>query len=277
MSSDSNPPIPTLIVDKTEDDHPVHGTVPGTLAYEKRKGDATPDETYEHQDSHTTSGVPRKSLDTDIPTVVLEKTPDDYQAYGSIPGTSAYDKRMADSIPDEIHVRDADLPESSPARSRSASTVRREQAAVAEIPKLVLEKVDNELSYGEVPGTQAYNKRKADASPDAIIASPIASPSISRSASPTFPSAATSSDPQTQYAQETLLKDSGIDGTASSHGDADDFDDFGEAQEGGADDDFGDFGDFDDVNAAIPEVPEVPATKSQAPSTISSDRRSVGK
>jgi hypothetical protein len=40
------------------------------------------------------------------------------------------------------------------------------------IPKTRIEKVDNEPSYGEVPGTQAYEKREGDAEPDEIAVIP---------------------------------------------------------------------------------------------------------
>ncbi|KAI3329357.1 hypothetical protein HD806DRAFT_482682 [Xylariaceae sp. AK1471] len=40
--------------------------------------------------------------------------------------------------------------------------------AVSPIPRTRVEKVDDEPSYGEVPGTEAYDKRTKDASPDEI-------------------------------------------------------------------------------------------------------------
>ncbi|KAI0186731.1 hypothetical protein F4808DRAFT_447284 [Astrocystis sublimbata] len=57
------------------------------------------------------------------------------------------------------HFSDA---QSSPTNSR----------AVSPIPKTRVEKVDNEPSHGEVPGTEAYNKRTEDASPDEIAIVP---------------------------------------------------------------------------------------------------------
>ncbi|KAI1827999.1 hypothetical protein F4861DRAFT_490258 [Xylaria intraflava] len=52
----------------------------------------------------------------------------------------------------------------SDAQSAPASSTR----AVSPIPRTRVEKVDDEPSYGEVPGTEAYNKRTEDASPDEI-------------------------------------------------------------------------------------------------------------
>lgn len=40
------------------------------------------------------------------------------------------------------------------------------------IPKMVVEKVDEEPSHGEVPGTAAYDMRQADAQPDVVIQAP---------------------------------------------------------------------------------------------------------
>lgn len=40
------------------------------------------------------------------------------------------------------------------------------------LPKTRVEKVDNEPSFGEVPGTEAYKKREQDAEPDEIAMIP---------------------------------------------------------------------------------------------------------
>ena len=52
------------------------------------------------------------------------------------------------------------------------------------IPKTRIEKVDNEPSYGEVPGTQAYQKREGDAEPDEIAIIPDQDAATPSSASP---------------------------------------------------------------------------------------------
>jgi hypothetical protein len=44
------------------------------------------------------------------------------------------------------------------------------------VPKTRVEKVDDEPSYGEVPGTAAYDKRIGDAAPDEIAIVPNAEP-----------------------------------------------------------------------------------------------------
>lgn len=64
------------------------------------------------------------------------------------------DIRFTDSSESDDHFSDA---QSAP-RSPSASP----------IPKLRVEKISNEPSYGEVPGTDAYKMREEDAEPDEI-------------------------------------------------------------------------------------------------------------
>lgn len=46
------------------------------------------------------------------------------------------------------------------------------ETPVSPVPKLRVEKVDDEPSYGEVPGTEAYEKRTGDAAPDEIAIIP---------------------------------------------------------------------------------------------------------
>ncbi len=52
--------------------------------------------------------------------------------------------------------------------SDAQSSPRDNARAASPIPRTRVEKVDDEPSYGEVPGTEAYDKRTEDASPDEI-------------------------------------------------------------------------------------------------------------
>ncbi|KAI1814373.1 hypothetical protein GGS20DRAFT_548828 [Poronia punctata] len=56
--------------------------------------------------------------------------------------------------------------------SDAQSTPGNSDRAVSPIPKTRIEKIDDEPSYGEVPGTEAYSKRSKDASPDEIAIIP---------------------------------------------------------------------------------------------------------
>lgn len=84
-----------------------------------------------------------------------------------MPGTEAYEKRGQDAVPDEIEV----VLEGSHSRdpSPAGSQDRPLTPGGSPIPRTVVEKVDPESpSYGEVPGTEAYEKRQADAVPDVV-------------------------------------------------------------------------------------------------------------
>lgn len=88
-----------------------------------------------------------------------------------MPGTDAYSKRVQDAVPDEVEV----VPEGQ--RSRSASRVSAADLPYTPggtpVPKTVVEKVDPDTpSHGEVPGTDAYKIRRADAVPDVILKAP---------------------------------------------------------------------------------------------------------
>jgi hypothetical protein len=121
-----------------------------------------------------------------IPITRVEKV-DDEPSYGEVPGTPAYDKRMSDAVPDEIAV----IPEGSESRPSSRALHSPVSPGGSPIPKTRVQKVDPLTpSHGEVPGTDAYELRKADALPDAIekvseLETPILSDPPSRSKPPT--------------------------------------------------------------------------------------------
>ena len=102
-----------------------------------------------------------------MPLTRVEKV-DENPSHGEIPGTSAFEIREQDAIPDEIEV----IPEGS--RSRSCSTAghlpRPSTPGGSPVPRTVVEKVDvDQPSHGEIPGTAAYEQRKADAVPDVVM------------------------------------------------------------------------------------------------------------
>ncbi|KAI9371635.1 hypothetical protein BJX61DRAFT_534605 [Aspergillus egyptiacus] len=133
-----------------------------------------------------------------VPRTRVEKV-DDTPSHGDVPGTSAYEKREQDAVPDEVEVL---------SRSRSSSAAGQRRRSVSpggtRIPRTVVEKVDpGQPSYGDVPGTEAYEKRKADAVPDMVTR---ASESTSRSASPTK-SGANTPVPETLLSEVDPLQD----------------------------------------------------------------------
>jgi hypothetical protein len=110
--------------------------------------------------------------------------------YGEVPGTSAYEMRKQDAVPDEVEIMQGsgnrrDVPE------------RPTTPGGRPIPTTVVEKVDPSTpSHGEVPGTDAHETRKADAVPDLVLKIPESgaeSGIVSRSRSPS-PTASTPGD-----------------------------------------------------------------------------------
>jgi hypothetical protein len=102
-----------------------------------------------------------------IPITRVERL-DDEPSYGEIPGTAAYNVRTQDAVPDEVEVI---------SRSRSASRAdlgdRPSNTSTPRVPLIIATKIDpDEPSFGEVPGTDAYDKRRADAVPDVILKTP---------------------------------------------------------------------------------------------------------
>ncbi|OOF96024.1 hypothetical protein ASPCADRAFT_207369 [Aspergillus carbonarius ITEM 5010] len=111
-----------------------------------------------HPQSHPPSG--RASP---IPLTRVEKV-DEEPSHGEVPGTAAYEVREQDAVPDQIEI----IPDGSRSRSASAAS-QRPVTPSSSIPRTVVEKVDlDEPSHGDVPGTPAYEKRKADAVPDVV-------------------------------------------------------------------------------------------------------------
>ncbi|KAK8164029.1 hypothetical protein IWX90DRAFT_247067 [Phyllosticta citrichinensis] len=192
----------------------------------------------------------RSNLTSPTPMTRVEKV-DDEPSYGEVPGTDAYNKRTQDAVPDQVEI----VPEGSRSRSASSLSVSDRPATPRSpggTPVVVVEKVDPEHpSHGEVPGTEAYQHRQADAVPDLVLKAPDApnegqgSPTAS-DRSETLSDGDQASD-ESKPEEPLSSQDTDTGGHATGDGDqnlGDDFDDF---EEGGQDEDFGDdFGDFDD-------------------------------
>lgn len=84
------------------------------------------------------------------------------------------------------------------------------------VPKTRVEKVDNEPSYGEVPGTEAYEKRTGDAAPDEIAVIPDSSAAVPvLDASPASPERPTT--PGGQPIPKTVVDEAADEPGAESH------------------------------------------------------------
>ncbi|KAL1962053.1 hypothetical protein VTN77DRAFT_639 [Rasamsonia byssochlamydoides] len=224
-----------------------------------------------------------------VPRTRVEKV-DDEPRYGEVPGTPAYEKRGQDAVPDEIEV----VPEGS--RSRRLSTTEDPVTpGGTPIPRTVVEKVDPSTpSYGEVPGTEAYQLRQADAVPDIILNTAQAAEQ-SASLDPAAPVAPEHTVPETLLSRVDTLpnedpssprplahrrspSDALPDATETikdtPEGDDDDFgsdfDDFEEGGQGTVDDDFGDFDEaFESPNDEVAGDPAMDTSSiaSQQPPT----------
>ncbi|KAM5449828.1 hypothetical protein MaudCBS49596_004590 [Microsporum audouinii] len=143
--------------------------------------DHNPDSDDEHFSDATegqisTSQRPSRSQ-SPVPRTRVEKV-DSSPRHGEVPGSPAYQQRLADAVPDEIDIiqeekRNAQHTPACPERPRTPGGTL--------IPLTVVEKVDpSSPAYGEEPGTQAYESRKADFPPDRIfkLGDPRASPQL---------------------------------------------------------------------------------------------------
>ncbi|KAI4224449.1 MAG: hypothetical protein L6R36_004647 [Xanthoria steineri] len=119
----------------------------------------------------------RSGKSSPIPTTRVEKV-DDRESHGEVPGTDAYNRRRQDAVPDELEV----VGDTSKPSSRRTSQSRPERTSTpggTPIPKTVVEKIDPDTpSHGDIPGTEAFNMRQADAVPDVILQSPNAKSSF---------------------------------------------------------------------------------------------------
>ncbi|KAL8942443.1 MAG: hypothetical protein Q9211_001386 [Gyalolechia sp. 1 TL-2023] len=254
----SNSPIPKTRVEKV-DDRESHGEVPGTEAYNLRRQDAVPDELEIVGDRsnpssrRTSQSQPDRAFTpggSPIPKTVVEKIESTSPSHGEVPGTAAHNMRQADAVPDVIlqHPKSkAAFGDSSPVRATSPGV---------SVPKTVVTKVDEQPSHGEIPGTEAFNMRTEDATPDAVetkgdpiglptnsthrstVATPKPRPSVIRHDRQIAADGGFGRMPDEE--DESWDQEANHDPEALEDGFGDDFDDF---EAGGEAEDFGDFDD----------------------------------
>lgn len=154
------------------DDRESHGEVPGTDAYKIRTQDAVPDEVEVipeggHSRSASRSHIisPVSPGRTPIPKTIVEKVDPTSPSRGDIPGTISHSKHKADALPDIVRPI--------PAAAAAAAPISSEDQSAQVLPKIpvpttIITKVDSPPNHGEVPGTEAFDLRKADANPDIV-------------------------------------------------------------------------------------------------------------
>lgn len=152
------------------DDRQSYGEVPGTAAYKMREQDAVPDELEILPDGGKSKRKPKgpgemstSSPNSPIPKTVVEKVDPSSPSHGDVPGTAAHSKRQADAVPDIV--RPISVGRGISSLEQSNEAWRLDESS---IPNTVITKVDSLPSHGEVPGTEAFDKRKGDAQPDIV-------------------------------------------------------------------------------------------------------------
>ncbi|KAJ5386725.1 hypothetical protein N7509_009266 [Penicillium cosmopolitanum] len=238
------------------------------------------------------SSSPHSVRTSPVPRTRVERV-DSNPQHGEVPGTEAYNIRDQDAVPDQVEV----IREGSPSRDPSPVGLndRPTTSGDSPIPRTMVEKVDPESpSYGEIPGTEAFEKRQADAVPDFVKSTSdpesVQPPPSSEDASPDLrahhrrsPSDATPDVietvtdttitpeiPFTEHEQAPQdIEEDDFGEVNEGEGGADDFDDFVEEQNDMVDDDFGDFDDgFQE--ATIDDAPAADSTTSQQPYSLPS-------
>ncbi|PGH00746.1 hypothetical protein GX51_05627 [Blastomyces parvus] len=127
----------------------------------------SPCESEEEHFSDASEGIAprlRSRTPSPIPRTRLEKI-DNSPSYGEVPGSPAYESRELDAVPDEIEIVGKGPPSRPASRASTRATLDPNL-----VPRTVVEKVDpSSPSYGEEPGTTAYESHKADSAPDMIL------------------------------------------------------------------------------------------------------------
>lgn len=168
-------PIPKTRVERV-DDKPSYGEVPGSPAYEKRREDAVPDELEIVPEGRLSKRSSTQFLEPAtlpggmvIPRTVVEKIDPSSPSYGDVPGTAAYEKRLADATPDLVL--------KSPVSGKQAAAfplfsdtdgAERTQPPQIPIPETVITRVDSRPAHGELEETAAHEMRRQDAEPDVL-------------------------------------------------------------------------------------------------------------
>ncbi|KAL9005448.1 MAG: hypothetical protein Q9188_001773 [Gyalolechia gomerana] len=271
-SAGSNSLIPITRVEKV-DDRESHGEVPGTEAYNLRGQDAVPDELEIVGDTSNTSSRRTSQSQPDgtstpggsrIPKTVVEKIESTSPSHGEVPSTAAHNMRQADAVPDVIlqsPTAKAAFGDGSPISATSPGV---------SIPKTVVTKVDKQPSHGEVPGTEAFDMRTEDATPDAVETKgdPFGLPTNS-----THRSTVATSKPRPSVLRQNsqIAADGGFgrmpddeddSSDREAHHDPEAFedgfgDDFADFEAGGEAEDFGDFDDAFEQPSTEPEPPKL--------------------
>ncbi len=171
----STSPIPKTRVERV-DDKPSHGETPGSPAYDQRRQDAVPDELEIVPEGRLSKRSSRSLLEpftspggTVVPRTIVEKIDPSSPSHGDVPGTPAYEQRLADATPDVV-LKALKAGEKPPKSSlfQDDSADEKKGSISTPIPETVVTRVDSDPAHGEVEGTTAFDMRREDATPDVV-------------------------------------------------------------------------------------------------------------
>ncbi|KAI7658674.1 hypothetical protein KC319_g9183 [Hortaea werneckii] len=246
--------------------------------------------------SEGTPNLNNDALDSAIPVTRVERV-DDKASHGEVPGTSAYEQRTQDAVPDEVEVvPEGKRPRSGTAASRArgisnaSGSSRPSTPGGTPVPRTVVERVDDKPAYGEVAGTQAHEMRMADAEPDEVVRSPPSQAAVPGSETVDEAPLETQQDEpdgeeqrqewfrsmwegkQSENSEEPDREEAALPDTEQRQedaGDEGDFgDDFDEFNEGGEDEDFGDFDEADSTPLASDQQQQPSISQSAPPDAL---------
>jgi hypothetical protein len=157
------------------DDKPSYGEMPGSPAYEKRREDAVPDELEIVPEGRLSKRSSTQFLEPAtspggmvIPRTVVEKIDPSSPSYGDVPGTAAYEKRLADATPDLVLKSPVSGKQAAALLFSDIDGAERTQPPQFPIPETVITQVDSRPAHDEVEGTAAHDMRRQDAEPDVL-------------------------------------------------------------------------------------------------------------
>ncbi|KAF2497818.1 hypothetical protein BU16DRAFT_525413 [Lophium mytilinum] len=184
-----NPPIPTIAIEeatsneapakpKVVDDESTHTQNAGPEAIDITKAAISNDSAEQKEQDEANKAVNAPSS-MPVPFTVIEKVPDtDAPVYGDVGPQSLKEdalKRTQDAEPDAEYITTPEAP------AKEDSTAEASALDNTAVPRLVLEKADDEPSHGDDFGREAtsgqkvaHEMRAADALPDETIISPTA-------------------------------------------------------------------------------------------------------
>ena len=157
------------------DDRPSHGEEPGSPAYNKRLQDAVPDEVAVVPDIELGKELPTHSLEPSvspegkiIPRTVVEKVDPSSPSHGEVPGTLAYNQRLADATPDLVIKAPAAGKMAPALYAPHEKDVEASSRSEVSVPETVITRVESLPACGKAQPMPTIDRRCGDAPRDVL-------------------------------------------------------------------------------------------------------------